>query len=44
VARLATKQQTGATLLFCYITANGSSVARLRNVARAIFGPPGICK
>jgi len=44
VARLAAKQQTGVTLLFCYITANGPSVARLRNAARAIAGPPSICK
>src|SRR6218665_2698651 len=30
--------QTGVTLLFCYVTANGPSMARLRNAARAIIG------
>ena len=44
VACLAAKQQTGVVLLFHYITANFSSMARLCNAARAIFGPPGICK
>jgi len=38
VARLAAKQQTGVVPLFRYITANGPSMARLRNMARAIFG------
>jgi len=38
VARLAAKQQTGIALLFGYITANGQSMARLRNAARAISG------
>jgi len=37
VARLVTKQQTGVALLSLYITANGPSMARLRNAARAIL-------
>jgi len=44
VARLAVKQQTGVVPLFRYITTNGPSMVRLRIAARAIFGPPGICK
>jgi len=44
VAHLAAKQQTGVALLFRYIIANGPSMARLRNTARAIFAPLGICK
>jgi len=43
-AHLAAKQQTDVVLLFHYITANCPSVARLRNAARATFGPPGFCK
>jgi len=41
---IAAKQQTFIALLFSYITANGPSMARLRNAARAISDPPGICK
>jgi len=44
VTRLATKQQTGIAPLFHYITTNGPSMARLRNAARAVSGPLGICK
>ena len=44
VARLASKQQTGIAMLGCYITAHGPCMARLLNVARAIFGLPGIFK
>jgi len=44
VTRLVATQQTDIALLFSYITANGTSMAHLRNAARAIFGPPGICK
>jgi len=44
VARLAAKQETGVAPHFHYITANCPSMTHLRNAARAIFGPPGICK
>jgi len=44
VARLTAKQETGVAPLFCYITANDLSMARLRNAAQANFGPSGICK
>jgi len=44
VACLASKQQTGIALLGRYLNANGPSMARLLNAARAIFGPPGIFK
>jgi len=36
--------QTGVALLGRYIPAHGPSMARLLNVARAIFGPRGIFK
>jgi len=44
VARLTAKQQTAVAPLFRYITTNCPSMARLRNPAWAIFGPPDMCK
>jgi len=44
VARLAAKQQAGVAPPFPYITPNSPPLARLHNAARAIFGPPGVCK
>jgi len=42
VAHLGAKQQTGIIPLGLYITAQEPSMAHLLDVARAIFGPPGI--